>query len=430
MSSPIRKLPAQKFQSQKDLLKLKRSALNSHFRKKVDDLADTAARPRLAAFLPQNILPWIKGYFKYAFNRKHPFAAYPAQGEKGVYRLKAGSAGHSIKVSIVGDWGSGTEEAFRVAAAMSSFAPDYTIHLGDVYYVGDTEEVEENCLGKDVDEYKGVTWPSGAVGSFSLNGNHEMYANGTAYFDTFLPTLGIPSSQDRKQLASFFCLENEHWRILGLDTGYNSCGLPVLGQIPLINQIPWVGADCRLEKQLIAWLREQVNPKARRLATILLTHHQSFSAFDQSYPVPGRQLAEFFAGQEIIWLWAHEHRMAVYERFTDKNNITAYSRCLGHGGMPVEIKTVKNRNAPLQYFDARTYANYGGTKVGYNGFLNVKLHGASAHFDYRDLNNQSILQEEFTVVSDGSISQAFTAVDPHLSRGGHAPAKPPKAVGV
>lgn len=430
MSSPISKPPARKFQSQKDLLKLRRSALHSHFRKKVDELEDTSNRPLLAAFLPQNIWPWVKGYLKYAFHRKHAFLSYPAQGEKGLYQLKSGDGGQTVKVSIVGDWGSGTEEAFKVAAAMSSFAPDYTIHLGDVYYVGDTEEVEENCLGKDADGYKGVKWPPGSVGSFSLNGNHEMYANGNAYFDTFLPTLGIPSSRDQKQLASFFCLENDHWRILGLDTGYNSCGLPILGQIPLVNQIPWVGADARLEKQLIEWLREQVNPKSRRLATILLTHHQSFSAFDQGYPVPARQLAEFFAGQEIIWIWGHEHRMAVYQKFEDQNKITAYARCLGNGGVPVVIREIKDRKLPLAYFDARAYANYEDTKVGYNGFLNMRLQGKSARFDYRDLNNHSILQEEFTIASDGTISQAFIGVDPHLSKGDYAPAKVPTAVGA
>jgi len=428
MSSPTRKLPAHKFQSQKDLLKLRRSALHSHFRKKVDELEDTSSRPMLAAFLPKNFWPFAKGYLRYVFHRKHPFPVYPAQGERGIYKLQANDGGQEVKLSIAGDWGSGTAEAFKVAEAMSSFAPDYTIHLGDVYYVGDLDEVEENCLGEDVDEYIGVNWPRGRVGSFSLNGNHEMYGNGNAYFDTFLPALGIPSSQDKKQLTSFFCLENDYWRILGLDTGYNSTGLPILGQIPLINQLPRVGPDCRLEKQMIEWLRDQVNPRSRRLATILLTHHQAYSAFEEEYPLPARQLAGFFSGQEIIWIWGHEHRMAVYQKFEDQNKITAYARCLGNGGVPVMIREIKNRKAPLEYFDARPYANYEDAKIGYNGFLNMRLQGKSARFDYRDLNNHSILQEEFTIANDGTISQALIGVDPHLSKGDYA--KVPTAVGA
>ncbi|HZD93801.1 MAG TPA: metallophosphoesterase, partial [Candidatus Sulfotelmatobacter sp.] len=411
-------------QPQRNLLKLKRSALHSHYRKQVDELSDLVQRPGLSAFGPQNIWPWIKGYFKYAFNAKHPFVEYPAQGEQGLYPLQAADQGKAIKVAIAGDWGTGTEEAFKVAEGMLDFGPDYTIHLGDVYYVGDEEEVAENFLGKDAEGYAGVEWPKGRVGSFALTGNHEMYANGTAYYKNLLPTLGIPTSQDKKQLASFFCLENDAWRVLGLDTGYNSVGLPILGQIPLINKLPWVGADGKMESKMLDWLRKKINPAQRRLPTILLTHHQSFSAFEEGYPRPAGQLAEFFSGQQIVWIWGHEHRMAVYDKYTDANNITAYARCLGHGGMPVELKDVHDPSAPLQFYDHRTYASYDDGPVGFNGFLNVRLEGNKAVLDYRDVHNKAILQEEFTAAANGAISQAFTLVGPELTRGKAAPEAP------
>src|SRR5690349_9807595 len=238
--------PQPKFQDPQDLLGLKRSALHSHFRRTVDDLADTSNIPRLKAFLPQNLWPWVKSYLKYAFNRKHPFLSYPGRGEQGVYQMNAADGGQIVRISIAGDWGTGTEEAAKVASSMLDFRPDYTIHLGDVYYVGDIEEMNENCLGQTADGYKGVLWPKGKLGSFSMNGNHEMYANGNAYFDVFLKVLGIPNSTDKTQLASYFCLQNDYWRLLGLDTGYNSAGLPILGGIPLVNRFPFVGADCKL----------------------------------------------------------------------------------------------------------------------------------------------------------------------------------------
>jgi len=53
-----------------------------------------------------------------------------------------------------------------------------------------------------------------------MDGNHEMYARGMAYFDVFLPRLGLAGGTP--QQASFFCLENDHWRFIALDTGYNS----------------------------------------------------------------------------------------------------------------------------------------------------------------------------------------------------------------
>ena len=42
-----------------------------------------------------------------------------------------------VKISIAGDWGTGTDEARIVAAAMENSDPDFTIHLGDVYYAGE-----------------------------------------------------------------------------------------------------------------------------------------------------------------------------------------------------------------------------------------------------------------------------------------------------
>jgi hypothetical protein len=56
---------------------------------------------------------------------------------------------------------------------------------------------------------------------FCLDGNHEMYARGFAYFDRILPALGpMLHGKPCAQKASFFCLENEYWRIIGLDTAY------------------------------------------------------------------------------------------------------------------------------------------------------------------------------------------------------------------
>lgn len=410
--------PQLKFQDPEHLLELKRSALHSHFRRAVDDLADTSDYPRLKAFLPQNLWPWVKDYLKYAFKRKHPFATYPTSGNQGVYGMRASDAGQVFRISISGDWGTGTAEAARVASAMNSFHPDYTIHLGDVYYVGDTPEVNENCLGQTVSGYQGVMWPKGKVGSFSMNGNHEMYANGNAYFDTFIKMLGVPASEDKIQLASFFCLENEYWRLLGLDTGYNSAGLPILGAIPIVNRIPFVGADCKLEDGLIQWLRATIQPKRKPLPTIVLTHHQCFSAFERGYPRPAKQLAEFFAGQEVVWIWGHEHRMAIYDRYTVAG-IPMYARCVGHGGMPVELKAVSNTDMPLQYYDRRVYATYDNAKVGINGFLNIELAGNKVTLDYRDLDNQSVLVETFTSAGT-AMAHAFVRVDPGLSKGSAA----------
>ena len=146
--------------------------------------------------------------------------------DHGIYKLESDN---EIRIALAGDWATGTDEAHLVGELIKKFDPHYSIHLGDVYYVGYRTEVDENFLGikNQESQFEPCLWPYGSRGSFALNGNHEMYARGFAYFDRMLPTLGlITNGKPLGQKASFFCLENEFWRIIALDTGYNSIGLP------------------------------------------------------------------------------------------------------------------------------------------------------------------------------------------------------------
>ena len=169
-----------------------------------------------------------------------------------------------MRIAIAGDWGTGTQEAETIAGMMVRTKPDLTIHLGDVYYVGDQPAIEENCFGESRKGFTGVRWEHGEQGSFALNGNHEMYANGGPYFNIFLKSLGLKNSGE-PQVASFFSLDVGAWRILAIDTGYNSVGIPILSMIPGLKSIPAIGGDCHLEKVFIEWLRNDVklwqNPK-------------------------------------------------------------------------------------------------------------------------------------------------------------------------
>jgi len=170
--------------------------------------------------------------------------------------------------------------------------PHFTIHIGDVYYVGDPPEVNENCLGvrDPCNNYDAVTWPVGNRGSFALNGNHEMYANGVGYFELFLPRLGVRNANGvlRGQQTSFFCLQNTHWRIVAIDTGYNSIGIPILSHIPLINSIPGIGGNCKPPDELITWLTEIVKPAHDKRGLILMSHHQPHSGFEGDYTKPAK----------------------------------------------------------------------------------------------------------------------------------------------
>jgi hypothetical protein len=167
----------------------------------------------------------------------------------------------SYLVALAADWGSGTDSAYRVGRLIAGHRPDCTIHLGDVYYSGTEREFRDYFLPADA-------WPRGAQRTFALNGNHEMYSGGEGYFGVALPALD--------QEASYFCLENAHWRVVALDTGYYAKTFPFL-ELFDTNLI-------KLHRAMRAWLADVVfRDPADKRPVVLLTHHNWFSAFDSEY---------------------------------------------------------------------------------------------------------------------------------------------------
>jgi hypothetical protein len=104
----------------------------------------------------------------------------------------------------------------------------------------------------------------------------------------------------------------------------------------------------------MSYLQEQAQPAAPRPCLCWNTFFNSIAPCDQSwlpgfarqsgltmtaagsYPKPAKQLAEFFFGP-ALWFWGHEHRMAINEEFGIDGGIRAFGRCVGHGGMPVDL---------------------------------------------------------------------------------------------
>jgi len=384
---------------------LGRSALQSHLRSAKMNPPEGVGRPPLQDFDASDMWPWIANWMKATFqtdieslvvpqDKKHAFEAYPDAGDRGHYDLSSLLAPDgSIRLALAGDWGTGTDVAQQVADSMVRNNPEITIHLGDIYYVGTTPEVEQNCLGADTPNYKGVVWRKGSKGSFAMNGNHEMYSGGSGYFDDFLPHLGIATSRDQRQLRSYFCLETARWRILAVDTGYNSDTL---------------SGDCHLEQILLDWLKTVIDPVRNRKPTIVLSHHQWFSGFGNGdYPKPATQIAPFFPTQEIVWLWGHEHRLAIYYKYKDPHShLTAHGRCIGHAGMPIELPDPKYPNGDraqrVEYWDGLTDLHPNrfrklsdGTLVGTNGYAEMTIQGSTLTLEYLDADGNSVFKESF-----------------------------------
>jgi calcineurin-like phosphoesterase family protein len=393
-------LPRQSQRHVRDLANLPRSAALSHLYRAAEAAAPPN-HPPLSMFAPSALWEWARRYLAYVFHKKHVFPPYTTSPQSAVYDLLDENGHDPVRVSVAGDWGTGTDEAESVATRMKEFDPHFTIHIGDVYYVGDPPEVNENCLGvkNPNNNYNPVVWLLGRSGSFALNGNHEMYANGNGYFELFLPRLGIRGAHGKSlgQQTSFFCLQNIHWRIIAIDTGYNSIGVPILSHIPLINSIPGIGGDCKLPDDLNKWLTEVVAPTADKRGLVVMSHHQPYSGFEGDYPKPAQQLWEAGIQRPVLWFWGHEHRLAGYDLY-GHNDLKCFGRCIGHGGMPVDRGKPAHDPNPI-FHDDRLAAN----GYGVNGHVNLSFDGPKLTAVYVDLNGHQLLQEEWSVDRNGAV---------------------------
>ncbi len=323
-----------------------------------------------AAFLTKQVLLWIWNYLKVVFTPREAYRTYraPASARPGIFPIP-----DSCTIALAADWGTGTDSAYAVADAIRTLAPDVTIHLGDVYYSGTEREFRDYFIGAG-------EWPRGKRGTYTLNGNHEMYSGGAGYFRVALPTLG--------QETSYFCLENAHWRILGLDTGYYAKSFPFLELI--VNFIKLHSATCR-------WLRDVVfADSGDRRPVILLSHHQWFSAFDTEYRRVGTQLVPYL-DRVLLWFWGHEHRFAGYAPFGFEGK-RVRARCIGHGGMPIELDgKITHPDRPLVFADNRKAGEVEGNPIGFCGFAMLQLDGPNLRVEYFDQEPAKLLEERWQI---------------------------------
>ena len=387
-----------------DYLHPSRSELVNHLKTEVKK------RPGhdIGDFLNKSFWSWIYHYIKSRFGRKYPYPAYQLP-DTGIYEL---ASGQEITVAVVSDWATDTPDSFAVARQIQQHEPDYTIHVGDVYYVGSPAEIRSNFVEE------GSPWVRGHSGSFAVLGNHEMYARGIAFFKHLLPTLGIRDAAGAYvgQKAGYFCLQTRYWRILGLDTGYHSTGKPIL------ELLPGLAPDCRFDDTQLKWLKETVNlgDPADKRGILIFTHHQFSTAFNKEsdFVKPAQQLASILGpDRTVIWLWGHEHKLAFFGKMRVDKGLTVYGRCIGNGGTPVEISTAhftpdprKNGYPALVAFDNRFQKVVKNKQLGFNGYAVVKLNEAVLTLSYYD-NLQYLLTEKWTAdVETGTLRGEMLAL--------------------
>lgn len=251
-------------------------------------------------------------------------------------------------VVLVGDWGTGKKRARNVADRIREFNPDHVIHMGDIYPSGTVEMTQKHFI--DVWEDHG---PSNAK-YWSLIGNHDMDAKGAGFF-------GLVLTYCQDQEASYFSLENEHWKLIGLDTAFR---------------------EYDLEPRQFDWLDARLNDGGAR--NILLTHHQTFSAVDprpRNKPLKSTMKRFVDTGRIFGWFWGHEHWMLSYARDA---NVPFLARAVGHGGKRIlNVEDQHNGHAPpvRQYWRQR-HQTIDGRSL--NGFVVMQFDGPNITIVYPD----------------------------------------------
>jgi len=396
-----------------------------------------------------------------------PLAKFKVYGENstGVFRLETGqeilgqysakketSSGKVVTIGLAADWASGTCESKVVGELMRRKNFDYTIHLGDTYYSGTLEQTKQNFFGKvpPGKNRTGVSFPNGKIGTFALPGNHEMISGGTAYYDHTLERIGmrsIPgdaSSPMEGQGASYFGLENEFWRVIGLDSGYlcyvtNEEGHRIID----LASLNLAETNAPQPDEVIDWLKNQVklgDPNDKR-GIVLLTHHHPHSIFGFDSPSPyngtSSQLSSIFEGskRKILWFFGHEHALALHKtmRF---GNFEYMGRMVGNGGYSDPQLAHAADPATAIAFDNRTYQLVDGdlpvgkaSSIGFNGYASLAFEGENLTVSYftgackqEDCKTgyspapaeTPMARERFTAGGNGNVSGEITFLSPLL----------------
>jgi hypothetical protein len=267
-------------------------------------------------------------------------------------------------LALAGDWGTGPfgtppGPSIKVAGVIAGLKPDFTIHLGDVYYAGTGEQETDNFVS---------IWPNGSLGSLALNSNHEMYSGGGPYFKA------VSGGNFSLQAPfSFFALENTNWIVIGLDSAYfaNELEAYINGSIGDGGQL--------------AFLRQVATKAAtERKKVIVLTHHNGLEE-DGSAPTAlwNEVMAAFPAGTApAYWYWGHVHAGVVYVQ--QRNGVRC--RCAGHGALPWGFASELANNPNVTWFESKKDGDDPDNLRVLNGCVFLELKGESVTETFFDEN--------------------------------------------
>ncbi len=266
-------------------------------------------------------------------------------------------------VGVIADWGTGLDDANWLLSEVMKKNPDVLIHLGDIYYAGTADDDRDNFL-------KLIRAAVPSIPVYTLSGNHDMYSGGDPYYWLLGQLNTAPALQQYKQGASYFCLRSANWQLLAMDTGLHDCD-PFTVNTNLTF----------LDPQEADWLVDKIQNAGGR-KTILLSHHQLFTAFGDGVGQgpSGKYLAynpnlygvfKPYLGNVSLWLWGHEHNFEFFNPYIGLNK----GRCAGASA--ISVLAAQGPYTPNPNLDLQGEASLPTLAP---GMLPLQINGQGAYF--------------------------------------------------
>ena len=240
------------------------------------------------------------------------------------YPLRTRESDGTAVVALFSDWGTGYYHARYIAKHVGTVVgAGQAIHLGDIYYTGTASEFAR-CFDRAFDR-----WVLRQMPFYALNANHEMDSHGIPYF-AFLEEKRRRGRagriQEQPQEGSYFCLSNDGYQVVALDTAYAGNG------------------RCR-DAAVLDWLRDHLHRgRERRQVNILLTQSEPYGRSGPR-PLLTNDLARDAVADRLVdlWFWGDEHHCALYH---PSDAAPFVGSCIGHGGYPYSRRTVAELSSP------------------------------------------------------------------------------------
>jgi len=297
--------------------------------------------------------------------------------------IQMNQKGRPIRIGLVADWGTGTDDSVALLEEMVQNNVDVIIHLGDIYY----SCTEKEC-NKIFDIIQKTIGDKGDILFYMIPGNHDYYSWGYEFFN-LLDKVNKLNPPQLKQSASYFCLRvNQNLQILGVDTGRTDNN-PFNQVDPLIT-----GPDLLPNEK--KWAQDKLKNFTGK--TILLTHHQLFS-FNSA--INGKAHKHRYKNESLLstfkeyfpkisaWFWGHEHNLIIFDPNLglEKGRLIG---CSGYEANETADSPYYNNHSEIKEYDPPKYRldmEQGGIDQGYynHGYAIIETSPDKTTVEYRQI---------------------------------------------